>query len=126
MKSNNKIYNILMYTLFFMLPIFSIIITLYRLQFDFTKINLLGNIGNDEVVYYKMVESVVNFGYPQGYYGYNESHAAIGNFSTWGPMPLLLWSIAGKIIGWNLISPIICTMIFQNCVLHCTITTAMA
>lgn len=114
MKLSNKLTNHFGGILFFILPIFSIVITCLRLQFDINKINLLGNIGNDEVVYYKMVESVINFGFPQGYYGYNESHAAIGNFSTWGPMPLLLWSIAGKIIGWNLISPIICNTIFLS------------
>ena len=30
---------------------------------------------NDELFYYKQVEGIVNYGYPQGYFGFNESHA---------------------------------------------------
>ena len=29
---------------------------------------------NDELFYYKQVESILKFGYPLGYYGFNESH----------------------------------------------------
>ncbi len=39
---------------------------------------------SDEVFYNRQLVSVLKNGSPQGYFGYNESHAAIGTFSTWG------------------------------------------
>ena len=114
MKSSHKIINLLYCLAFLFLPIFSIVLTCYRLRFNIFSINPFGNIGNDEVSYYKMVESVINYGFPKGYYGYNESHALIGNFSTWGPMPLLLWSLFGLFIGWNYFSPIIINILLLS------------
>ena len=35
---------------------------------------------SDEVSYYKQVEAIIKNGMPQGYWGYNESRAAIGTF----------------------------------------------
>ncbi len=61
---------------------------------------------NDELMYYKQVEAVVNHGLPQGYFGYQEMHAEIFNFATWSPIVLIPWCIWGLIFGWNLMSPI--------------------
>ena len=30
---------------------------------------------NDELFYFKQVEGIVNYGFPRGYFGFNESHA---------------------------------------------------
>lgn len=68
---------------------------------------------NDELLYYKQVEAAVEYGQPLGYFGYNESHASVSTFSTWGPVVLLPWVIWGKIFGWNFWSPIVCNLVFM-------------
>lgn len=71
---------------------------------------LPGSEWNDELFYYKQVESIVNYGYPQGYFGFNESHALKLSFAAWSPVLVFPWIIWGLIFGWNLMSPIICNI----------------
>lgn len=78
-----------------------------------TDIYLPASAWNDELIYYKQVEATVEYGAPLGYYGYNESHAQISAFATWGPAVLLPWILYGKIFGWGFLSPIICNIIFM-------------
>lgn len=66
---------------------------------------------NDELFYFKQVESIVNFGYPQGYFGFNESHALKLSFAAWSPVLVFPWIIWGLLFGWNLMSPIICNIV---------------
>ncbi len=65
---------------------------------------------NDELFYFKQVESIINFGYPQGYFGFNESHALIASFAAWSPVLVFPWIIWGLLFGWNLSSPIYCNI----------------
>lgn len=65
---------------------------------------------SDDIFYYKMVEGMVNFGHPLGYFGYNESHAMISSFGVWSPVLLLPWALWGKVFGWGFFSPIICNI----------------
>ncbi len=65
---------------------------------------------NDELFYYKLTENVVKFGFPQGYFGFNESHGIYLSFAAWSPVLLLPWVIWGKILGWNLLSPVLCNL----------------
>ena len=37
---------------------------------------------NDELYYYKLVEAILEHGYPMGYYGFNESHALKLSFAA--------------------------------------------
>lgn len=66
---------------------------------------------NDELFYFKQVEGIVNFGYPQGYFGFNESHALKLSFAAWSPVLVFPWIIWGLLFGWNLFSPIICNIL---------------
>ncbi|MBE5883495.1 MAG: hypothetical protein E7291_03580 [Lachnospiraceae bacterium] len=66
---------------------------------------------NDELFYFKQVESIVNFGYPQGFYGFNESHALKLSFAAWSPVLVFPWILWGLLFGWNLMSPIICNIL---------------
>lgn len=66
---------------------------------------------NDELFYYKQVESIIHFGYPQGYYGFNESHALKLSFAAWSPVLVFPWILWGLLFGWNLMSPIICNIV---------------
>ena len=74
---------------------------------------------NDELFYYKQVEAIVNFGYPQGYFGFNESHALNLSFAAWSPVLVFPWVLWGLLFGWNLMSPVICNIVLMTlaCVL---------
>lgn len=64
---------------------------------------------NDELFYYKQVEGIVREGLPQGYFGFNESHARAGSFGVWNPLLFLPWVIWG-LFDWNLYAPILCNL----------------
>ena len=66
---------------------------------------------NDELFYYKQVEGIVHFGYPLGYFGFNESHALKLSFAAWSPVLVFPWILWGLLFGWNLLSPIICNIV---------------
>ena len=65
---------------------------------------------NDELFYYKLTENVISYGYPQGYFGFNESHGLYLSFAAWSPVLLLFWVVWGFFFGWNLLSPILCNL----------------
>lgn len=65
---------------------------------------------NDELFYYKQVEGILSNGFPQGYFGFNESHARILSFAAWSPVLVLPWILWGALFGWNLMSPIYCNI----------------
>ena len=69
---------------------------------------------NDELFYYKQVESIVKYGYPQGYYGFNESHGLKLSFAAWSPVLVLPWIVWGFLFGWNLLSPVICNILLMT------------
>ena len=69
---------------------------------------------NDELFYYKQVESIVKYGYPQGYYGFNESHGLKLSFAAWSPVLVLPWIVWGFVFGWNLMSPVVCNILLMT------------
>ena len=71
---------------------------------------------NDELFYYKQVEGIIHYGYPQGYFGFNESHALNLSFAAWSPVLVFPWVIWGLIFGWNLWSPIVCNIVLTSLV----------
>ena len=76
----------------------------------FSGIYLPASAWNDELFYYKMTESVLAHGYPQGYFGFNESHGLYLSFAAWSPVLLLFWVVWGFLFGWNLLSPMLCNI----------------
>ena len=66
---------------------------------------------NDELFYFKQVEGIVNYGYPQGYFGFNESHALKLSFAAWSPVLVFPWILWGLLFGWNLMAPVICNIV---------------
>ncbi len=80
-----------------------------------TDIYLPNSEWNDELIYYKQVEAAINYGEPIGYYGYNESHAEVSSFATWGPAVLIPWIIWGKLFGWHFYSPMLANLFFIMC-----------
>lgn len=79
-----------------------------------SEIYLPSSSWNDELFYYKMTENVIAHGYPQGYFGFNESHGMYLSFAAWSPVLLLFWVIWGVLFGWNLLSPIWCNIVILS------------
>ena len=69
---------------------------------------------SDEFGWYHQVDSIIHYGAPLGYYGYNESFAAVGTFGPWGIAPLLPYALLGSIFGWSLSSMAIFNMTFLS------------
>ena len=67
---------------------------------------------NDELFYYKQVEGILSHGYPQGYFGFNESHALKLSFAAWSPVLVWPWLLYGLIFGWNLMAPVYSNILF--------------
>ncbi len=67
---------------------------------------------NDELFYYKQVEGILSHGYPQGYFGFNESHALKLSFAAWSPVLVWPWLLYGLVAGWNLMAPIYSNILF--------------
>ena len=98
-----------------MLPIISIGIFCLRYGqniFDYYLPNAQYSLWNDELFYYKIIEGIIEYGIPQGYFGYNESHAQIGTFGAWSPIISMFDALWGEVFGWNLYSPIIARIFF--------------
>ena len=68
---------------------------------------------NDELMYYKQVENIVSGGLSKGWFGYNEMHGNIYPFAVWSPAILLPWILWGKIFGWNLVAPVVSSIVFN-------------
>lgn len=54
---------------------------------------------SDAVSYNRQLAGVLKYGQPQGYFGYNETHAELGPFGTWGPLVIYLYAIPGVLFG---------------------------
>lgn len=65
---------------------------------------------NDELLYYKLTEACVHYTIPQGFFGFNESHAIVGSFAAWSPALLAFWDFWGIVFGWSILSPILCNL----------------
>lgn len=78
------------------------------------EVYLPGSEWNDELFYFKQVESMVEFGYPKGYFGFNESHALKLSYAAWSPVLVFPWIIWGVLFGWNMMSPIICNIVLMT------------
>lgn len=77
---------------------------------------LPGSEWNDELFYYKQVESILELGFPYGFFGFNESQARVLSFAAWSPVLVLPWLFWGLLFGWNLMSPIWCNIVFLGIV----------
>ncbi len=93
------------------LPILCCLITCARQGKTIGEVYLPVSEWNDELFYFKQVEGIVNYGFPQGYFGFNESHALKLSFAAWSPVLVFLWILWGLLFGWNLMSPIICNIL---------------
>ena len=67
----------------------------------------------DEVGWYMQVNSVIEYGMPPGYTGYNETHAAVGRFGPWGGFLICLMALFGKVFGWHWYSQLFMNVFFM-------------
>ena len=111
-KSNLQLFlKVIILTIF---PLFCVIgICIYHGK-SFSDLYIPCSEWNDEMVYYKLTESVIDYGIPQGFFGFNESHGIYLSFASWSPFLLLPWVVWGKIFGWNILSPIICNIVLLS------------
>ncbi|MDR2043387.1 MAG: hypothetical protein LBQ15_03290 [Clostridium sp.] len=101
-------------TLFALLPLAACLVTCARQGYSIREVYLPASPWNDELFYFKQVEGIVKFGYPYGYFGFNESHAQFLSFAAWSPVLVLPWVLFGKLLGWGLLSPVIYNILFLS------------
>lgn len=100
------------YMLLPILPLLAVAIFCLRYHQDLFSYYLPNSLWNDEVIYFKTIEGIKEFGIPQGYFGYNESHASMGTFGAWSPVIYLFDAMWGWMLGWYLYSPIMARVFF--------------
>ena len=93
-----------------LLPLAACLLYCARQGYGIGDVYLPGSEWNDELFYFKQVEAIVNYGFPQGYFGFNESHALKLSFAAWSPVLVFPWVIWGLLFGWNLMTPIWCNI----------------
>ena len=99
MKTKNiKISGIICIIILGLLPVLSVLI---RNIVSPAPVSLLTSQWNDELFYFKQVESIIDYGYPRGYYGFNESKALSLSFAAWSPVLVWPWVIFGFLFGWT-------------------------
>lgn len=84
------------------LGLLPLVYVLVKLIICRTPVSLLTCEWNDELFYFKQVESIIDHGYPLGYYGFNESHALALSFAAWSPVLVWPWVLFGSIFGWTM------------------------
>ena len=70
------------------------------------------SITDDEVMYNRQLVGVLAEGQPHGYFGYNETHAAVGHFSVWGPVLIYLYALPGLLVGAGVNTMLWCNVLF--------------
>lgn len=110
-KTDKRYLDLLKAALMAALPLLCCLVSCAMQGRSIGEVYLPGSEWNDELFYFKQVEAIVNSGYPQGYYGFNESHALKLSFAAWSPVLVFPWIIWGLLFGWNLMSPIICNIV---------------
>ena len=109
-----RLFRIISVLLALLVPAIACVIYLAVTGHSFSDISLLSSEWDDEILYYKQVECAVNGGIPGGYFGYNESHAAVFSFAAWSPFILLPWILWGAVFGWTMTSPFICNLVIYS------------
>lgn len=100
-----------------LLPFFSGMIYCWQQGGSIFDIYFPASEWNDELFYYKQIESIVNYGIPQGYFGYNEGHAKIASFGVWSPALYIPWSVFSFLLSWDIYTPVVMNIIFISAAL---------
>lgn len=84
-----------------------------------SNVSLLDSGWNDEIMYFKQVEGIKEFGIPQGYFGYNEQHVERLTLAVWSPFCYVIYTLWSKLFGWNYMSPIWCNLFMLSIAFGC-------
>lgn len=109
-KTDKRYMLVLKIVLMGLLPLAACLLYCARQGCGIGDVYLPGSEWNDELFYFKQVEAIVDYGFPQGYFGFNESHALKLSFAAWSPVLVWPWVIWGLLFGWNLLTPIWCNI----------------
>lgn len=97
-KKNFKISGFICILILGFLPVLSVLI---RNIINPAPVSLITSQWNDELFYFKQVEAIINYGFPRGYYGFNESKALSLSFAAWSPVLVWPWVLFGFLFGWT-------------------------
>lgn len=100
--------------IFAFMPILTVLIICLKDGIHLNEIYLANSQWNDEILYYKIVESVAKYNKPLGYFGYNGSSAKVGHFGPWSPVLFVFYIGYAKIFGWSMIAPIQCNILLMT------------
>lgn len=87
-------------------PLIGALLILLKNGMTFSQISIPCSLWNDELFYYKQIEAMLQFGIPQGYFGFNESTSLYGHFAAWSPVILMPFYLVGKLFTWNTVTPV--------------------
>ena len=76
-----------------------------------SELFLPASYNNDCVFYYKQIEGILKGGIPVGYFGFDESRAAVGGLAAWSHLIYFPWIVWGRIFGWNFASVLVCNVV---------------
>lgn len=110
-KTDDRYVSLLKATLMALLPILCCLVYCGMQGKSIGDVYLPASEWNDELFYFKQVEGIIHYGFPQGYFGFNESHALKLSFAAWSPVLVFPWILWGLLFGWSLLSPIVCNIV---------------
>ena len=107
-KKNFKLSGFICILILGLLPVLSVLI---RNIINPAPVSLITSQWNDELFYFKQVEAIIKYGFPRGYYGFNESKALSLSFAAWSPVLVWPWVLFGFIFGWTMKSVFVYNLI---------------
>ena len=110
-KQDKRYMTLLKAVLMAMLPLLCCLVRTAAEGRSIGQVYLPSSEWNVDLFYFKQVEGIVNYGFPRGYFGFNESHALQLSFAAWSPVLVFPWILWGLLFGWNLLSPVICNIV---------------
>ncbi len=102
LQTKESVYDLIKIICAFLFPLVVCLLHCWRLGGGLWEVYLPNSQNNDDLFYFKQVQGVIEYGFPQGFFGFNESHASSLSFAAWSPLTLLVWVIWGKIFGWSI------------------------
>lgn len=103
-KRNNRI--MLISALLAFLPLITFVFSLIYDGASLYSLNV-PCFNNDELIYYYQVDGVVNFGMPQGVFGYHEFYGNMFSFGAWSPVLMINYFLFGKLFGWTAVRAVL-------------------
>lgn len=102
--------------IFVLLPCVYVFLLCWRFNMDVTNLPLTVN---DEIGWYLQAFSVVEYGKPLGYCGYNGAHAAVGTFGAWGASSVWFLALFIRFLRYIFPFPDFSIYIFNNLMWAC-------